>query len=168
VVLILSHLAEVDLHPLDLTAEIDIGAVEVISHARRGVGAQIGGLVRGEHRRAAGIYSGVLATWSPLRYRVAVPTLARAATVVIELDPQLLLARGKWLLADSFEVLEAEQVVAELVDQLKKPHHRIEYTIRTNGVLFAGAGRNDPCPCGSGAKFKRCHGAADTSVTDVC
>ncbi len=22
------------------------------------------------------------------------------------------------------------------------------------------AGRNDPCPCGSGAKFKRCHGAA--------
>ncbi len=23
---------------------------------------------------------------------------------------------------------------------------------------FAGAGRNDPCPCGSGRKFKRCHG----------
>ena len=22
------------------------------------------------------------------------------------------------------------------------------------------AGRNDPCPCGSGKKFKRCHGAA--------
>ena len=21
------------------------------------------------------------------------------------------------------------------------------------------AGRNDPCPCGSGKKFKRCHGA---------
>jgi preprotein translocase subunit SecA len=21
-------------------------------------------------------------------------------------------------------------------------------------------GRNDPCPCGSGKKFKRCHGAA--------
>ena len=20
-------------------------------------------------------------------------------------------------------------------------------------------GRNDPCPCGSGAKFKKCHGA---------
>jgi uncharacterized protein len=24
---------------------------------------------------------------------------------------------------------------------------------------FARAGRNDPCPCGSGKKFKRCHGA---------
>lgn len=26
------------------------------------------------------------------------------------------------------------------------------------GVLI-GVGRNDPCPCGSGVKFKRCHGA---------
>jgi uncharacterized protein len=24
--------------------------------------------------------------------------------------------------------------------------------------LFARAGRNDPCPCGSGRKFKHCHG----------
>lgn len=24
---------------------------------------------------------------------------------------------------------------------------------------FATAGRNDPCPCGSGKKFKKCHGA---------
>jgi preprotein translocase subunit SecA len=26
---------------------------------------------------------------------------------------------------------------------------------------FGGAkvGRNDPCPCGSGKKFKRCHGS---------
>jgi uncharacterized protein YecA (UPF0149 family) len=23
---------------------------------------------------------------------------------------------------------------------------------------FATAGRNDPCPCGSGLKFKQCHG----------
>lgn len=27
-----------------------------------------------------------------------------------------------------------------------------------NRTRFAGAGRNDPCPCGSGRKFKRCHG----------
>ena len=25
-------------------------------------------------------------------------------------------------------------------------------------AAFAGAGRNDPCPCGSGKKFKQCHG----------
>jgi preprotein translocase subunit SecA len=24
---------------------------------------------------------------------------------------------------------------------------------------YAGVGRNDPCPCGSGRKFKKCHGA---------
>jgi hypothetical protein len=27
------------------------------------------------------------------------------------------------------------------------------------GALSANVGRNDPCPCGSGQKFKRCHGA---------
>lgn len=27
-------------------------------------------------------------------------------------------------------------------------------------AAFAKAGRNDPCPCGSGRKFKRCHGRA--------
>ncbi len=27
---------------------------------------------------------------------------------------------------------------------------------------FARAGRNDPCPCGSGLKFKRCHGRKET------
>jgi preprotein translocase subunit SecA len=25
-------------------------------------------------------------------------------------------------------------------------------------VALANAGRNDPCPCGSGKKFKQCHG----------
>ena len=25
---------------------------------------------------------------------------------------------------------------------------------------YSGVGRNDPCPCGSGKKFKKCHGAA--------
>jgi uncharacterized protein len=29
---------------------------------------------------------------------------------------------------------------------------------RQRAALFAAAGRNDPCPCGSGLKYKRCHG----------
>jgi preprotein translocase subunit SecA len=28
-----------------------------------------------------------------------------------------------------------------------------------SGDKFANVGRNDPCPCGSGKKFKKCHGA---------
>jgi preprotein translocase subunit SecA len=27
-------------------------------------------------------------------------------------------------------------------------------------------GRNDPCPCGSGKKYKKCHGRADTPQSD--
>ena len=30
-------------------------------------------------------------------------------------------------------------------------------TIRRDG---AKVGRNDPCPCGSGKKYKKCHGQA--------
>jgi preprotein translocase subunit SecA len=26
-------------------------------------------------------------------------------------------------------------------------------------VVVEKVGRNDPCPCGSGKKYKRCHGA---------
>jgi preprotein translocase subunit SecA len=29
---------------------------------------------------------------------------------------------------------------------------------RQSGDPYAGVGRNDPCPCGSGKKFKKCHG----------
>jgi len=30
---------------------------------------------------------------------------------------------------------------------------------RRRAALFAAAGRNGPCPCGSGLTFKKCHGA---------
>ena len=31
---------------------------------------------------------------------------------------------------------------------------------------FANVGRNDPCPCGSGRKYKRCHGDPRNRVAD--
>jgi uncharacterized protein len=31
-------------------------------------------------------------------------------------------------------------------------------------ALFARTGRNDPCPCGSGEKFKRCHAVAEDEL----
>ncbi len=38
----------------------------------------------------------------------------------------------------------------------------IDYAVEANQIararVFAGIGRNDPCPCGSGKKFKKCHG----------
>src|SRR5262249_46326166 len=33
-------------------------------------------------------------------------------------------------------------------------------TASSNALTAPGAGRNDPCPCGSGKRFKHCHGAA--------
>jgi uncharacterized protein YecA (UPF0149 family) len=29
----------------------------------------------------------------------------------------------------------------------------------TGNTDWSSVGRNDPCPCGSGKKFKKCHGA---------
>ena len=34
----------------------------------------------------------------------------------------------------------------------------IDYVAEYNKLLYSGVGRNAPCPCGSGEKFKRCHG----------
>jgi preprotein translocase subunit SecA len=35
----------------------------------------------------------------------------------------------------------------------------VQQTVRHDGDPYRTVGRNDPCPCGSGKKFKRCHGA---------
>ena len=42
----------------------------------------------------------------------------------------------------------AEEVMAVLAEEDRK-----------SAAALATAGRNDPCPCGSGKKYKRCHGA---------
>jgi len=34
----------------------------------------------------------------------------------------------------------------------------IKKVVALDGDKFKGVGRNDPCPCGSGKKFKKCHG----------
>jgi preprotein translocase subunit SecA len=44
-----------------------------------------------------------------------------------------------------------------------RPQPRIVQPVRREGPKV---GRNDPCPCGSGQKFKKCHGAEDGDPTD--
>ena len=36
---------------------------------------------------------------------------------------------------------------------------KVETYVKDKDDIFANVGRNDPCPCGSGKKFKKCHGA---------
>lgn len=45
----------------------------------------------------------------------------------------------------------------------RAPSNVVQYMARKDAALqkqFSTAGRNDPCPCGSGKKFKFCHGSA--------
>lgn len=43
-------------------------------------------------------------------------------------------------------------------DPMEYIHARLQPDIWEK-ILLDNPGRNDPCPCGSGVKFKRCHGA---------
>ncbi len=45
-------------------------------------------------------------------------------------------------------------------DGEEKPRPKQETVVRTQPKV----GRNDPCPCGSGKKYKKCHGATETTV----
>ena len=40
----------------------------------------------------------------------------------------------------------------------------LEHELEDDAEIYAGVERNDPCPCGSGKKFKKCHGVGRTHV----
>jgi uncharacterized protein len=50
------------------------------------------------------------------------------------------------------ELLRRDRAPAEVMRILSDEESRLR-------SAMARTGRNDPCPCGSGRKFKRCHGA---------
>lgn len=45
----------------------------------------------------------------------------------------------------------------KMIDECVKKEERIA-KIRMRDETFKGIGRNEPCPCGSGKKYKKCHG----------
>lgn len=53
------------------------------------------------------------------------------------------------------------RIMAELLQRNRAPAEVMLVLAAEEAQLqkaFAKAGRNDPCPCGSGRKFKQCHG----------
>ena len=66
------------------------------------------------------------------------------------------LAKERPLVSLDDAIAELVGSVAELYD-LTEP---IRYKVDTVRRETPKVGRNDPCPCGSGKKFKQCHGAA--------
>ena len=57
---------------------------------------------------------------------------------------------------------DGSQVKAKGIESKPAQTVPLQYTAADeNGVMTSGdVSRNSPCPCGSGKKFKRCHGAA--------
>jgi preprotein translocase subunit SecA len=45
-------------------------------------------------------------------------------------------------------------------DGEERPRAKQETVVRTQPKV----GRNDPCPCGSGKKYKKCHGASEATA----
>lgn len=61
------------------------------------------------------------------------------------------------LLARSEELDARESRLDERERSLREAERRLESRSMSAGS-DARVGRNDPCPCGSGFKYKRCHG----------
>jgi len=82
--------------------------------------------------------------------------IAKRLITVNEARENMLARGGNWKLREA-----AESIVA----QYEAPAHDAgPRAVRRRpvgpelGPEFARVGRNDPCPCGSGKKFKKCHG----------
>ena len=50
------------------------------------------------------------------------------------------------------------QVMCDLLRQNRPPSDLGVELAARDAARYADVGRNEPCPCGSGKKFKRCHG----------
>ena len=61
-------------------------------------------------------------------------------------------------LARKQRVIESHGAAADGGDGAQKPKQ--ETVVRAHPKV----GRNDPCPCGSGKKYKKCHGAGEATA----
>lgn len=51
------------------------------------------------------------------------------------------------------------RIMSQLLRQNRAPAELPSFLAAEEAARFADVGRNDPCLCGSGLKFKKCHGA---------
>ncbi|MCD8200184.1 MAG: preprotein translocase subunit SecA [Coriobacteriaceae bacterium] len=61
--------------------------------------------------------------------------------------------------APSATQVAAEQAAATVGSVPKASQGKTGTIVKDKDDPYANVGRNDPCPCGSGKKFKKCHGA---------
>ncbi len=103
-----------------------------------------------------------------LRFLLRAPLMVQAAPMEEEktpLDGKVTYSNPEEVLNESTtssERVRAAQAQAQGVPQTPKPapEQPKPHTIQKDkDDPYANVGRNDPCPCGSGKKFKKCHGA---------
>ena len=74
-------------------------------------------------------------------------------------DPLVEYRRESRILFDKMEVNFEEWIFSNLFRIEAVPQEQVrQVAVATNDPKFKDVGRNDPCPCGSGKKFKKCHG----------
>ncbi len=104
-------------------------------------------------------------------YKMEAYGLFESLVFRINQDVTSYLSRGQLLIAGDDQVREARE---QRTDLSKVQTNRSEYAARKAAAAAAGrrpeamvetvrrdepkVGRNDPCPCGSGKKYKQCHG----------
>lgn len=62
---------------------------------------------------------------------------------------------------------EGEVSPEELLEQMRNAVGSVPQTRPATQRSAPRIGRNDPCPCGSGKKFKHCHGSVDDEAADA-
>jgi len=101
----------------------------------------------------------------------AKPPHERVAPTLVEAQPHIYAKLGELLAEDVKEaamtldtanaIVKPTQVVIEAFDAAlsgRRPGERQGTVVATSKV-----GRNEPCPCGSGKKYKKCHGGAEAA-----
>ncbi len=97
--------------------------------------------------------------------RGIVGLIANELRTVVDEDPDGEVVFGEALerrLLERSEALDArERRLREWEQRLRAAERRVRAIVRPHdsAAQSAKVGRNEPCPCGSGFKFKRCHGS---------
>ena len=114
----------------------------------------------------AGIYEDFLRTMLHLKINVQVRDEQQAADQESSntLRSVSYSAPDESAAADAFRQVKAERAAAAQVakttgEQPKAAAPKAQTYVKDKNDPFANVGRNDPCPCGSGKKYKKCHGA---------
>ena len=61
--------------------------------------------------------------------------------------------------SSGYKNAQVEAAAAAAGETLKPAMGKTQTFVKDKDDPFANVGRNDPCPCGSGKKYKKCHGA---------